>query len=76
MLLIGSWCALPVASHNDARPDGPLAFQTCEIAIAGEQAAATCKAAFQSSDDREPPVWSATLRRVDGGWAINSIDSS
>jgi LPXTG-site transpeptidase (sortase) family protein len=65
-----------LVSHNDARPGGLLAFQPCDIAIAGDQAAATCKAASQSSDAREPHAWSVTLKRADGGWAISSIQSS
>jgi hypothetical protein len=65
-----------LVSHHDARPEGPLAFQACDIAVAGDQATATCTAASQSSDDREPRAWSATLTRVNGEWAINSIQSS
>lgn len=64
-----------LVSRNDARPDGPLAFQTCDIAIAGDQAAATCTAVSRSSDGRESRAWSMTLKRVDGGWAISSIQS-
>jgi sortase A len=64
-----------LVSHHDARPDGLLAFQRCDIAVAGDQATATCTAASQSSADREPRVWIVTLQRADGEWAINSIQS-
>jgi hypothetical protein len=65
-----------LVSRNDARPDGPLVFQSCDVAIAGDQASATCTAASQSSEDGEPRAWSVTLKRTDVGWAINSVQSS
>ena len=64
-----------LVSHHDIRPDGPLAFQACDIALAGDRAAAMCKTASRSSDDPEPRAWSATLERIDGRWAIRSIQS-
>jgi sortase A len=56
------------------RPNGPLTFLGCDVTIALDHATATCEAASQSLDD-EPDVWTLTLQRVDGGWAIRSIQS-
>jgi LPXTG-site transpeptidase (sortase) family protein len=65
-----------LVSHHDVRPEGPLAFQACAIAVAGDRATATCTAASHSPESGEPRAWSVTLTRVDDVWAITSIQSS
>ena len=64
-----------LVSHHDARPEGALAFQACDIAVTGDQATATCTAASQRPDHQEPRAWSVTLIRADSEWAINAIQS-
>jgi hypothetical protein len=64
-----------LASHHDVRPGGPLAFERCDIAIAGDEAAASCTPARPSPDDRAPRTWDVTLKRVESGWAIDAIQS-
>lgn len=64
-----------LVSHHDTRPDGPLVFQACDIGLAGDRAAAMCTTASRSSGAPEPRAWSATLERIDGRWAIRSIQS-
>jgi sortase A len=60
-------------SHGDLRPGGPLGSQACDVTFDGDEAAATCGASSQSPNDHEPPIWTATLRRGDSGWAIRTI---
>jgi sortase A len=60
--------------RNEVRPEGPLAFRSCDIAIAGDLAVARCDTS-SAADDREFDVWTLTLRRLNGGWALRSIMS-
>ena len=60
-----------LVSHNDLGPGGPLRFQTCDVTIADDQAAATCEVSSESPD-AQPHVWIVSLERADGGWAIRS----
>ena len=61
-------------THGDVRANGPLAFRACSITIVSDQATATCEATSQSPGN-EPDVWTLTLRRVETGWVIKSIQS-
>jgi hypothetical protein len=62
-----------LVSHNDVRPGGLLEFRTCDITIAGDQAAAHCGTGSDSGGDGKLGLWTSELRRVDGKWAITSI---
>jgi sortase A len=62
-----------LVSHNDRRPEGPLRFEACDIAIVGDRAAATCAGSSRSHDDGEPYVWTFTFEGADRRWAIRSI---
>lgn len=59
--------------NREVDPEEPLTFQACDVAVTGDQAAATCHAASRVSDDGGPAVWTAALLRADGEWAIKSI---
>jgi sortase A len=59
-------------SPNEAVPTGRLRFQTCEIAVTVDRAAATCVSALSSSD-RQAHTRTFLLERADQGWAIRSI---
>jgi sortase A len=63
-------------SHSDVRREGPLKFQTCEIAIDNLQATATCTASSQSSAGPEAQVWILTLVHAGDRWAIQSVARS
>jgi hypothetical protein len=58
---------------GDTRRGGGLRFEKCEITLTDGEAAVACRAAAAPRDDREPPVWSVTLRRAGDGWAIQSV---
>jgi sortase A len=59
-------------SHSDHRPGGLLRFQTCDVDITEDWAAATCKAASGLPDDREATFWNFTVERAGAQWAIRS----
>jgi LPXTG-site transpeptidase (sortase) family protein len=59
--------------RNDVRPGGPLKPQTCDVIVDGDRAEATCGDSSQPPDDGEAAVWTATLQRTDGEWAIRSV---
>jgi sortase A len=60
-------------THNDARPGGPLRFQTCDVTITDDRAVAACDASAQSPDEPQPRVSTFTLERTHVGWAIRSL---
>jgi sortase A len=60
-------------SHRDAGPGGPLSFQSCEIAVDGDQATAVCAAAAAADAPSEAHTRTFALERVVDGWAILSI---
>jgi hypothetical protein len=59
-------------SHRDVRPAGPLRFQTCDVVVTGDQAAATCEDSSRLTDVGEAAVWNFTVERAGGAWAIRS----
>jgi sortase A len=59
--------------NREVDREEPLTFQTCDVAVTGDQAAATCHAESRVSDAGGPAVWTAALLRADGEWAIKSI---
>jgi hypothetical protein len=61
---------------RQAEAAGPLKFQTCDVITDGDRASATCDAFSQPADDLESYVWTFTLGRADGEWAIKSIASN
>ena len=56
--------------RKEDRPAGLLEFQACNVIVDGDQAVADCTA----SGDDESRVWTSTLRRTDGGWAISMVE--
>jgi LPXTG-site transpeptidase (sortase) family protein len=62
-----------LVSRNDVRAGGPLTFQTCDVIIQGDLAAANCGTASESANDGELRAWTLTLQRVSGGWGIKEI---
>lgn len=60
-------------NHNEVRAGGMLRFHTCDIAIADDEATATCDVSAESPDNGEPHEWRLTLHRTDDGWAIRSM---
>jgi sortase A len=56
--------------RKDDRPAGLLKFQACNVIVDGDQAVADCTA----SGDDESRVWTSTLRRTAGGWAISRVE--
>jgi sortase A len=59
-------------SHKDIRPAGPLRFQTCDVVVTGDRAAATCEDSSGLPDHRQAVVWNFTVERAGGEWAIKS----
>lgn len=51
---------------------GPLRFSTCDIAIAGRDAVATCESSLGNATTGPRRLRQFTLERVDGVWAIRS----
>jgi len=62
-----------LVSRNDVRTGGALMFQSCDIAIDGDQAGAHCETASGSADDGRRRVWTLTLQRADDDWRIREI---
>jgi hypothetical protein len=61
-------------SREAVRSSEPLRFQTCEVAVAGDRATATCEARRQSFSDPAPGVRTFMLERTASEWAIRSIE--
>ncbi|HET9191774.1 MAG TPA: class D sortase [Vicinamibacterales bacterium] len=60
-------------SHDDARADGLLRFEACEVTFTTDGATAACDVPVPPSADGGPQVWTVALERAAGGWAIRSI---
>jgi sortase A len=65
-----------LVSHQDARPGGLLSFQTCDVVIGGDHAAATCRAPARMPDESAPQKWTLTFERTGDGWAIRLIETT
>jgi len=62
-----------LVSHNDVRPGGALEFQSCDIALADNQATATCAISSPSAPGGDDGAWTIRLERSDRAWAIKTI---
>ncbi len=62
------------SGRRDTTPASLLAFDRCDIAWLGDNATATCGTPPAAGDGASEP-WLVTLARVDGGWAIRSVQS-
>jgi hypothetical protein len=61
--------------HAEDSRDGLLAFEACDIAVAGDGGSAWCRAASAEAADAVPKVWTLALERNEGRWAITSVQS-
>jgi hypothetical protein len=62
-----------LVSHNDVRSDGPLRFEGCIVAVAGDYATARCTTSAESPEGSDAPAWTSMLSRGRDGWMIRSI---
>lgn len=62
-----------IVSHNDARPGGLLQFQSCDVALADNQAIATCATGSPLQSGSSAGGWTIRLERADRGWTIKTI---
>ena len=51
---------------------GLLRLSACEVAIAGDQATATCQASIGDGEDLRSDVRTFTVERTDSGWTLRS----
>jgi sortase A len=64
-----------VINRPDANRHSLLAFDRCDIAWLGDRAVATCGASSGAAAAAAAEPWRMTLDRMDGGWAIRSVQS-
>jgi sortase A len=57
--------------HNEGGNASPLTFSTCDVTVTGDQATATCETTRET--DRQLQVWTMSLQRSEGDWAIKAM---